>query len=164
MLLGCEVLTRKALRRTTLESSHTLSMWPYYIFALRNVGTGGNNVKQSLLEGDGKWKWIFEMQREKTKCKFGGGDGGVPSALLKKINWIPRTDFIFGKLLSCFRVGYCKWYFMLSFSKWKSQNALHTVLLLRSIALGRDNMVFPLEGHSLHLFNLQIFQFHLEHA
>lgn len=97
MLLGCEVLTRKGLQRTALASFHTLSMQLYYIFALRSVGTVTKNVRQSLWEGEGNLKWIFEMR---------GGGGwnyeGFPSAMLKKINWIPRTDFYLARCYTAF--------------------------------------------------------------
>lgn len=96
-------------------SLHWEVYWKKYCQAL-TVGRGWE-MKVNFWNAGGK----------KNKCKFGGraGGGGVPSALLKKINWIPRTDFVFGKLLSRFRVGYCKWYFMLSFWKWKSRNVLY---------------------------------------
>lgn len=160
MLLGCEVLTRKGLQRTALASFHTLSMQLYYIFALRSVGTVTKNVRQSLWEGEGNLKWIFEMRGGWGVELWGFSISYVEENKLNSKNW-----FLFGKVLYCFCVRYCKWYFKLSFSRWKSRDVLYILYCyIGASYLGKTTCLFHCEVTVYTLFNLQIFRFHLEWA
>ncbi len=121
--LAVKFWQKRASNARLWQAFRTPSTQLYYIYAFRSVGTARKMSGSHCGKGK-EFKVNFWNAGEKIKCKW----GVFPSTALKKINWIStqtfRNWFLFGKLLSFSRVGWCKWYFMLSFSRWKSWNVL----------------------------------------
>lgn len=142
MLLGCEVLTRKGLQRKALASFHTLSMQLYYIFALRSVGKMSGSrcgTRKGILSE------FLKCSGGEIKCKC----GAFPSARLKKIYRIPKSDFY---LTSCYSALVLDTVRDVSSFPFLDRN--HSVCFTYGSTTGARctwEMLFSVVGHDLHL-------------